>query len=255
MKKILVLSLICLFGLNLFGQYTIISNNIENGEETISTTYVDGEKIAFSDNENAYIMDFEKDMFVICSNAQQVYMENKISTLKEKMGKMRNLMIDELLKEMPAQQREQMREMYKKMMSSGDQPYTEKVEVKSGTATEKIAGYNCKSFIVSENGQEVEQLWITYDLRVFDWAKMRKTFAFFGVPQSYEDTDIYIDLLSNGSIMKSIDNETGDITITKEIKKGSINSKRFMPDPSFRKISALEFSKILMQEGDGEEEY
>ncbi len=237
----------------LLAGYVIKSKEVSDGVETYSITYVQDNKLRFSDDETDVIIDFDRDRIIMIMTNEGYYMEESISGLEQTVTAFRNKLVEEMLQQVPEAQREQARASYEQMMNSSGKPYEGEVEVKATGDKERIAGYSASRYDIFDDGEKTESVWIADDLKVFDMKKVNEVFKTYVGMTTYEDTEAYLDLMQKGMILKSIDAFDGTLEEVVEVKKESLPGSRFEVPDGMEKLSFEEFNSMMMNAG--EEDY
>ncbi|MDZ7743253.1 MAG: DUF4412 domain-containing protein [Bacteroidota bacterium] len=238
---------------SLYAGYVIKTKEVYEGVESFSIIYVQDNKLRFNDEETDVIIDFDRDKIIMILNNEGFYMEESISGLEKKVIAFRDKLIEEMLQQMPEDQREQARASYEQMMGSTGEAYEGEVEVKSGGEKERIAGYMASRYEVYDDGENVESVWIADDLKVFDMKKVNEVFKTYVGMTTYEDTDAYMELMEKGMILKSIDAYDGTLEEVVEVEKMDIPRSRFEAPDGLQKLNFEEFNSMMMNAG--EEDY
>ena len=241
--------LMILFQSGIYAGYVIKTKVVSDGETTYTTTYFQDDKIRFDDSETDVILDFGNDKIIMIMKDEGYYMEEKISELEGKVKAFSDRMVEQMLQQVPADQREQMRASIAAQMGMSEGPYEGEVEVKSTGDMQSIAGYNSKCYDVFDNGQKVESLWISEELDIIDMEKIMDVFQSFTGIVTYENTGEYKNLMGKGMIMKSEDVMEGRTEEVAEVEKKSIPAARFSPPDGLRKVDFEEYSNMMMNAG------
>ncbi|MCF8236371.1 MAG: hypothetical protein K9G67_15465 [Bacteroidales bacterium] len=250
MKRAILSTLILLLiFLNFPATAGYLIKSIQTVEDTTieSLMYIDGNKVRINDQGMDIIMDFDRDEMYMIMKDQNIYVHEEISKIPQKVEEMKMLMVEEMLKQVPEDQRDQMREMYMNMIDAEDEEYTDELSIEHVGDEQDIAGYESIRYDIYENGMLVESVWIAEGLDLLDMNRIYELFKNFTGVATYEDSQAYIDLMDKGMVMKSIDTESGDTEEVVEIKKTSLENSLFKPDDSFEKLSFKEFSMMMME--------
>lgn len=163
-KAMITFFLVLIFSVNLFAGGIIKIKTIqEDGEETIGNIYIQDGKMRMEDNEDGnktiIIFDAEKNVVIIMDPSEESYIE-----LDENFGKQINKQMEDMLKNLPEEQREAMKAMMNQQM--GKKPKQSKPEYKK-VGNENFKGYNCEVYEMVQSDNIVEKTWVT------DWNDMK----------------------------------------------------------------------------------
>jgi hypothetical protein len=177
MKQTLtIISLMVLFSLSLFGQglywestahLTVMGNDREINSKFYAMPKmfksVDGEQ-------HEAIIRLDKGVILNINHEDKTYTEMTFDELNSMMKKGSEKLdksmaeLKDRLKDMPEEQRKMVEQMMSKnpvMGGGSDEKYT----VKNAGKTEKINGYNCSKYIVSQGDKDVLTVWATKDVK------------------------------------------------------------------------------------------
>ena len=135
-----------------------------------------------------------------------------------------------------------------------------KVDVKKTSDKATIAAYSGQKYQVLVDGKLKEELWVCAKINLKDEGdinKLNQLIEAMSGPgeedNSYEHSTEYVKLMEQGYSLKSIEyDEEGnkeDVTVAVKVEKKNIPNSEFEVPKGYRKLSAAEFIKRMMQEG------
>jgi len=237
-KTMITFFLVLTFSADLFAGGIIKIKTIqENGEETIENIYVQDGKMRMEADEDGnktiIIFDAEKNVVIIMDPSEESYIE-----LDENFGKQINKQMEDMLKDLPEEQREAMKAMMNQQM--GKKSKQSKPEYKK-VGNENLKGYNCDVYETVQSDNIVEKTWVTdwNDMKLKDeyvkifkgmekfYSKMADNMGDFGEMMGNEfDTEMY----EKGFPIKTVQYEDGkpvSTEIVEEVSEKDLPSSLF----------------------------
>lgn len=164
-------------------------------------------------------------------------------------------MQEDMLRDMPPEIRDQMRETMR-LSGSDHMGPTPEVAVMPAGHGGIIAGYETTRYEILSDGQLMEEIWITDDpslmgeLSVFYTEGMKEFSCNEGPMRGLQDSPEYLDLMSSGIALRII--IAGDmmgptyILDVQSIQRRDIPDSEFAPPPGYTEISPDEMMGLLM---------
>lgn len=127
-------------------------------------------------------------------------------------------------------------------------------------SVQDIGEHMARAYHIARDTTVVEEIWITQELKPYEEIDIQQFVTLSNQINPYShkgvtlNTDEYLELLSNGLILKSIKiGERGDYMITEvnSIKEINIPTDFFYPPSNYRKISLAHAFELPMVEPDG----
>ncbi|MDH3588503.1 MAG: DUF4412 domain-containing protein [Gammaproteobacteria bacterium] len=173
--------------------FVLEGKDVTTSGSTVTEILIDGKniKITESGSSEDFIYNGQRRQMITVDHLEKRYMTMDVETAKEMYGGMReqsasfggeaNRMMQEALKNVPADQRAMVEEMMKNKMPQGQMPQTSAPsvsEVKKTKERAKKAGYPTVKYEIWQDGRKAQELWVT------DWDNVK---GGSDVQQSFED--------------------------------------------------------------------
>ncbi len=153
--------------------WSMTDTSTEGSEQTVihQTIHISGERFAIvNDQGMRIIIDLPADTMTMINTTEKTYSVISLSEMAQNIENIQNdtdKMIEEALKQIPAEQRAQYEAIIRQQMGSIEQPAVQEPEPIDYSPTgesEKIAGYDSKQYTgTDENGAE-QELWCSKDV-------------------------------------------------------------------------------------------
>ncbi|BEQ16829.1 DUF4412 domain-containing protein [Desulfoferula mesophila] len=214
-----------------------------------STMYAQDNQVRAGMGRGGMIYDLNHDTVTMLNPDRQVYWSGNPNTLKQQMNQAMDSRIEAALKQVPPDQREQMRAMMKQRMGMTKTPPQppDKVEVKKTGESAKIAGYQSQKYQVYVDGKLRQEVWMAsapgFKGQV-DLTKMTKLAQAMN-PQSaapgssWRNSPEMTKLMSAGMPMKMVEYSRGGpmtvMTVT-SVEQKKLPASTFQPPAGWKQV-------------------
>jgi hypothetical protein len=196
--------------------------NHSDGMVAYEVMLVSNNKIKYSGNDYQFIIDTDKEEMFFIMNTSKTFWKGSPKQFREEMNMGMKAMMDQMMAQVPEEQRAMYSEMLGGMSDMYKTPTADEIKkvqfdvTNTGEST-NIAGYSSEKFVIKQNGQVLESLWISEITNLNDdydpkkaHEMMLKIMPFVEDESFYEYTSKYAELISKGLLVKSEDpaNET-----------------------------------------------
>ena len=242
----------------------VIKEVATNSEGDKDTTIIYFQKNMFKSVDSQIMMfDLEKGLIYFIVPERKIYWRGTTEEYQKAMEEGMKQMMEEQLKKMTSEQRDAYK-LYKKKMEKEAKKVSSqkkiKVVVKKTSEKSSFAGYSGQKYQVLVDGKLKEELWICAKINLKDEIDLNKLIMLMNAmsgpgekDDSYEYSPEYVKLMEQGYPLKSIeyDDEGNkeDVTEAVKVEKKNIPNSEFKAPKGYRKLSASEFIKGMIQEG------
>ena len=221
-------------------------------ESDSAETYVSKGMLKSSWETGGMILNGHKGTLIMYDDQREIYTEGTV----EEFCEFTSSVFEQMLQEIPAEQRE----MMKKMMGGSHDSSPPQVVINKEDTSEKVAGFATDKYMVMVNGELYEELWVTTEddlLKDFkplmgiiaEFMSCSKSMALMGQTPP-EGTAEYIKLMKTGVILKSVshkeDAEEDNTDVINLVKKDVPDTAFKTPD-GFRKVEFGELMRMGME--------
>ncbi len=180
--------------------WSMTESSTEGSETTITNQiiHISGERFAIiNDQRMHFIIDLPADTMTMIDKNQKTYSTISLTELSQRMSSMQNdtnKMIEEALKQIPAEQRAQYESIIRQQMGSMEQPAIQESEPIDYSATgksENIAGYISNQYVGTDENGAKHELWCSKNISTDEIMSFYNTVSsidFFKDMQSTEET-------------------------------------------------------------------
>jgi len=266
-KTIFTLGMIMLWGhVSLFAGWVITeetSHPMSDALVVSETILIQDQKMKTASSDGTFIFNLKTDEIILINDKDKIYWSGNIESFREEASETMKMIVDELLEQFPEQQREMFKSMFDGMAEMYDEPNPEimdalSVSVEKTGESETIAGYESRKYTVTANGKQVEEVWISSRPNIsgeFDMKELHEVLNQISPVASPEDyygfSDKYLDLLSSGFVMRTVDAD-GMRTEVTNIEEKQIDDSEFLPGPGYKKMDLTELFKMMMKDNDSD---
>ena len=220
----------------------------ENKDGTMG--YYSKGKIVTIGKDNWFKFDLNTGKMSMSDHRRKVYTTGTPGEFCDAISSMR----EEMMKDMPPQQRMMMEQMMKRNQGSADA----KVTVEKMGDGGKIAGFNTVKYKIKVNGRPKVEMWVTDNSSLIKELMPLKKKAFsstkeFGKCMSemnpmgggltWQDSPEYKKLMGNHWVLKEVSGGRTNTHVV-QLKKEAVPDSKFQPPASFKKVSVQEFLKM-----------
>ncbi len=241
----------------------------EGGQKAKGTIYMQDNKIKSFDKEGQFsvIFDLNTGEMIQVDNTSRAYSTTKAKDYFEYYQryalKMKAAMIEQL-SELPPSKRAQAEGIMNQqgIELPGYNASAANISLKNTGSKKKIAGYESVKYEVYRNGNMVEEIWTSNDVRLQEEIDMNKMIEYLSELRKIEDSmagkgslskdseKAYLELFSSGFPMRTIDYlNTGGSIIEETVKvsKKKINSGEFEAPKGYRKVPLQQMLQLSSQ--------
>ena len=214
----------------------------ESGGKPI-TVYVQDNKLKSGSGAMGVIYDINSGTVTMLNPAEKQYWSGKPQVLEAQMDKAINARMEQMLKQVPKEQRAQMKAMMEQQMGRGKKGPEPKVTVKDLGGGPKVAGYATHHYQIFVDGQLRQDLWVGQvpglkrDLDMQALFKVVSQMKMGGNP-GWRSSQAVAKAVGQGFPLKLIDHtQMGkNVTLTKKITKKSLPADTFLPPKGWKKV-------------------
>lgn len=228
------------------------------------TLKIQDQVLKSSSDEDAFLFNVKTGELIMLNKNNKTYWKGNINHFREQYQKAMQVFIDQMLENVPPEQKEMYGQMMEGMSDIYADPDPEKIkaidiEVENAGGATEIAGYTAKKFNIKINGETVEEIWfsdkldLSDDLDVSAMADlMNEIRPNIDDKMLYEYTDEYLDLWEQGFPMKSIDAE-GEVMEVIKVEKKTFDQSEFEIPEAYRQLTIEEMLQMQMMQGEEQE--
>ncbi|OQX23342.1 MAG: hypothetical protein BWK80_26500 [Desulfobacteraceae bacterium IS3] len=244
--KIRIFMLAVLFSLSasgVFAGWEFVENTKGDDAQTdTQTSCIQDNKMKFVTPDHIMLVDVDKNTVTFADPKRKAYWTGTPEEFAAQAQKnMENMdrMIEKQLSQLPANQREKVRQSLVQEMSRRFQSSPSKIEVKAAKQSDKIAGHSVEKYEVMMNGQLRQELWIAEDVKVnkdLDIKKYGNMMKSFQSPFGRNDQDAALsspevmEVISKGWPLRKVDYDEDGYPEREEVVKVENKS---LPDTVF----------------------
>ncbi len=259
-RKILISGLtvffIYLFLNKAYAGWIVYEQSYELGSKQKSKVvyYISDQKLKLVEDGVETIFDLRSNIISIILPGESVFWTGTSGELKNAMQEALENTLDEKLKDVPAEKRENLRKYYLDLLNGqgteGENDLLDALLVNTGK-NEKIAGHNSTRYALYVNKDLKEEFWISPEIpvnREFDMIRFKKLLKEINVGLSqdmdYHSGRAYLQVLQTGLLMKSIEHsyETRYITEVSKVKQKNFKDSVFSIPPKYRQVDYSELN-------------
>ena len=211
------------------------------------------------DDEQTIIVRLDKEVMYTLHPKDKTYSEMTFAELEKFMQQMTSrsdskmAALQEKMKNMPEEQRKMMEKMMGNRMPGKAKESV--IEVTNAGEKKSISGYSCTKFVVTQDGNEMMQMWTTKEVKIFD--AMRKDFEEYSKRMASMSPMMgkgYLDAMRKIEGFP-IETQMGDIvTVITKVEKRSNPGSEFEVPAGYTKVkSKLAEEAEKMEKGEKEE--
>lgn len=212
-----------------------------------TTILVRDDRVRLGDTESYMLFEKGKETFLIVDNNEKTYMEiteNFMSDLTSSM----NAQLEQMLSELPPEQREMYRESMEAMMPSPSRKNEVQMSVRATGEKDEVAGFSCREAVVSYGGTNAafdqslcvadpDDLGMSDDDLAMMTAAMKSISGIVG----YDEESSFMDLEELGGVpVRSASDDVGIDSELVSVSNDSIDAERFEVPDGYRKVSIEE---------------
>lgn len=219
-----------------------------------STMFVQDNKVRAGVGLGGMIYDLKNETVTMLNPDRQVYWSGNPQQLGQQMNQALDARMEQALKQVPPEQRDQMRAMMKQRMGQGGMgqgkamaPPAAQVEVKNSGQSDKIAGYKAAKYQVYVDGKLRQEMWVAQVpgfKKEMDMGKMMKLAHSMragtgGQGLGWRRSEAVQKLMSQGMPMKIVEYGHGGpmtvMTMT-SVEKKSLPASTFQPPAGWKQV-------------------
>lgn len=228
------------------------------------TLKIQDQVLKSSSGEDVFLFNVKSGELIMLNNSNKTYWKGHINQFRQQYQKAMQVFIDQMLENVPPEQKEMYGQMMEGMSEIYSDPDPEKIkaidiEVERAGATTQIAGYNTTKYVIKINGETVEELWLSEELDLSDDLDisamadlMNEIRPNIDDEMLYEYTDEYLDLWEQGYPMKTIDAE-GEVMEVIKVEEKAFDDSEFEIPEAFRQLTIEEMLQMQMMQGEEQE--
>lgn len=245
---------------NAYGGWVVYEQSYEAGSKSKSKVvyYISDQKLKLVEEGVETIFDLRANSISIIIPDKSVFWKGTPEELKNTMQKSLESALDEKLKEVQPEKRENLRKYYLDILSSdgseGESNLLDAVLINTGKH-DKIAGHNSTRYALYVNRDLKEEFWISPDIpvnREFDMIRYKKLLKEIDVglnqDMDYHSGMAYLQVLQTGLLMRSIEHSYGTKYITEvtRVKQKKLKDSVFTIPQKYRQTdyADLDFESI-----------
>lgn len=262
MKKLIITTLLAIVTLSSSAGWEI-TYRINDTEGTLSydIMLIDDHLVKYPNNEMEFIIDTETGEMTFILNDQESYWSGNPDDFRSGMNTAMKTIMDEMMAQVPEEQRAMYKEMLGGMAEMYNSPDIEelrslKIDIENTNEVAEIAGYSAKKYLVKVNDNLMESLWISNDINLGHDYNGRKVYEILSKirpnidnEELYEFSDTYLNLMNQGLILKSQDNDSETSEAIK-IEKRTISKEEIGIPAGYNKIDISELLQQQMMQSD-----
>ncbi len=233
-----------------------------DGEIKYDVMLVEDNMVKYTGVDGGFIIDVNANEFTILFEDLNEYWKGNIADYRKEMDKAMKIAMEELMQNVPEDQREMYTQMLGGMGEMFSTPLPEEidainVEVLKTNILADVAGYSTQKYEVLVDGNLTEQIWLTTELDISDHLNIRALSEMFNQFEPNVDgeslycyTNEYLDLWNNGFGMKTIENDGDVMEVIKAEKKNLLKTDFNIPE-RYRAISTEQMLRNNMMDNSG----
>jgi hypothetical protein len=233
------------------GGWVISEKIIDNfGNSTFQTTFIQENRIRFENASSISIIDLNQQLITIIFPNIRAYWQGSTADLAVDMIKAYDSQVQTLVLGLPFDQQEEFQQMYDSIKMKILHPDTaqiqQDIDLIITDSLQVIKGFLSRNYLISKDSSIREKIWITSEVKPYAELDTRLFVDISNKINPYSrkgftlNTDEYLELLSNGLIVKSVKvGERGDYleTMVTEVKEINIPPDFFLPPINYRSVS------------------
>ncbi len=268
MKQLRWLTVALIFFTSIFsckGGWVISEQISDNfGNTSFQTTFIQQNHIRFEGASAITILQLEKRLITIIFPTIRAYWQGTPQELTLSMIEAYDSQVQTLVLSLPLDQQSEFQSMYDsikmKMLHADTTHIASGIGLNRTDSLLDIGEHKAREYHIVRDTIVVEKIWITQELKPYEEIDIQQFIRLSNQINPYShkgitlNTDEYLELLSNGLILKSIKvGPIGDYIITQvnSIKEINIPADFFYPPSNYRKISLAHAFELPMVEPDG----
>lgn len=233
------------------GGWVISEKIIDNfGNSTFQTTFIQENRIRFENASSISIIDLNQQLITIIFPNIRAYWQGSTADLAVDMIKAYDSQVQTLVLGLPFDQQEEFQQMYDSIKMKILHPDTaqiqQDIDLIITDSLQVVNGFLSRNYLIRKDSSIREKIWITSEVKPYAELDTRLFVDISNKINPYSrkgftlNTDEYLELLSNGLIMKSVKvGERGDYleTMVTEVKEINIPPDFFLPPINYRSVS------------------
>lgn len=228
-----------------------------DGEISYETLEIQDNKLRSTGTDGTFIFDLAGDRLSVIDDKSQTYWQVEISAIRETYFQASKKFIEEMLNNMPDQEREMYRSLFKEienMYAEVDKTKVNAVNIKVDKTgnSEEIAGFKADEYLVLVDDEIVERKWLAKGLDVSGDMNVRKMVESFkeispvvSDEALFEYTDTYLSMHEKGFEVRSVTKDGEQIEVT-SAEKQRIDGSLFIIPEGFKQITIEEMMRMEM---------
>ncbi len=224
------------------------------GNRNMQTTFIQGNMIRHETISSIAIVNLENKEITIIFSQYRVYWTGTINELKRSTVEAYDKQMEEMMAGLPNHVRSELDSLYAdirvQMLDTTFKVSNADIQVINSNQEEEILGYNCTKFNITVDDMLSESVWHTRDVKPYNDLNIKNMISFMKQMNSFSGENIsqtseYIDLLTEGLLLKSVEYANDSIVQKVEVtnvREVGIPVDFFRPPPGYSKAS---FSDIL----------
>lgn len=261
MKNLITIIFVIIFILSTFrlnaGWVITQRHSTDDGLIRYETLMIQSNLVKMSGLDGTFVFDLEKGTFILANEQKKVFWEGKFGEFRSSYYEALKLIIQELTKDLPQDQKEMYNTMFQETIDMYAAPSQSakdslKTEINNTGATEEIAGYSSSRYEVFVNGKLREQLWISAGIPLKKDLDLRKFASLMNEIQPningeyvYENSGSYLNLTNAGFPMRSID-DLGIMVEVIKVEEQKIAMSEFEMPADFKQVGLDELIRLAM---------
>lgn len=264
-----LLSIILITHFNVHAGWIITQRTYDSDEGVesalVETVYLQDNIMKVVQKEMITIFNLNTETITLMSPEKKTYWTGNVANYKTDMKSAIKQVMDEQLKNAPADKREMIKKVFEGMIASVDnpnqvsanQPKNYTLEITRTNESQKVAGYTAVKYKVLVNNELKEEAWLSESNRAQDVLDINKFYNLFsdftaqaGTTDFYQMHEKYLEFARKGFPLKSVNYYGGYETISEVTKldKEKIDSLVFVVPADFKKASLMEIGLNKEQE-------
>ena len=192
------------------------------------------------DQHDQMIFDLEHQRITVLNPERKVFANAEIETFNELFTNLQRTALDNATKYGTEAEKAKIEKMINELMTK-TQVYDQELKIKATGESQDFLGYKCKEFKVIENGYVIERLWKTEEVNSIAMYKSAKAMSSITPVKTYETSNVYMEFMKTGAILKSSDLINSTISTVESLIKAKIPSSQFFVPEGYVEITLLEY--------------
>ncbi len=219
----------------------IIKSKIKmNGEEHLWTAYIEENWIKIMDIEDHMIFDTQREKVTILDPEKKIFAQAEIREFNELFTSLQRTALENAKRYGTPEEKQKIEKMVDALMAK-TQTYEESLKFQATKEKAEIMGHKCKAYQVIENGYVIEIVWKTDELHASGIYKSAKALASITPVKTYETSELYLQFLKDGTILKTNDLIDETVTTIESYIQTKIPASVFFVPDGFSQVSLLEY--------------